>query len=248
MDADFPHKVLVVDDDPQVVDTIGELLENDSIKYLSANSGPDALKLIKKTKPPFSLIIADQRMEEMQGTQLLEQAKKISPDTQRFLLTASSDITIIINAVNKGAIQGYIQKPWETNQIRSAIASGLKHFEHCLENDKLLRLATDQNSKLYDLNCELMETATCHNNEIQALEKEIGALQAKIKELTPTQDITLPALIKLLDKETGQQDSVDTQKVQSVLDETIRSLYDRFNEIANRNGFEMPDMESDIEC
>ena len=58
------------------------------------------------------LLIADQRMPEMTGVQLLEKARELLPDSQRMLLTAFSDIQAVMDAVNRGQVNRYFVKPW----------------------------------------------------------------------------------------------------------------------------------------
>ncbi|MCF6246808.1 MAG: response regulator [Desulfobacula sp.] len=249
MEAEYQHKILVVDDDAQVAKIIGKQLEAEGVEVVLADSSESALKRINENQKPFSLIISDQRSDEMQdtmsttgtvGTEFLKQAKKITPDSQRFLLTACSDIGIIINAVNKGCIQRYISKPWDRNFLIKAVQHGLKRFERCLENDKLLGLAKTQNSKLYELNCELMEKTRAHNNESQKLKKEIERLESLIANLTCTGQIKQADVIDQIEDIIKNDTGIDTEKMTQLLFETIRILYDQFNEIATRNGFEMP--------
>ena len=153
MESEYQHKVLVVDDDEQVGKTIGLILQREKIEYVLADSGESALEEIKKTKKPFSLIIADQRLGGMEGTRFLEHTKELTPDSTRFLMTAYSETETLINAVNKGSVQRYIVKPCEAKDIAKAIKSGIKLYELFLDNKKLLILAKKQNAKLYDLNC-----------------------------------------------------------------------------------------------
>lgn len=243
MDADLPNKVLIVDDDSHVTNAIGKILEKKRIKYATAPSGTTALDKITSAEIPYALIIADQRMGDMKGTELLEQAKKICPDTQRFLLTAYSDIDVIINAVNHGSIQRYIQKPWNVKTLIPAIRAGLQQFGLSLENDKLLTLAKKQNAKLYTLNCELMEATTGRNNELLALEQEIETIQTRISELEDAGSITLPLVLESIENELSQDDEAGPERIEFVLSETILELYNRFTELAHQNGFEMPAME-----
>ncbi len=148
MESGYEHKVLIVDDEEQIGKVIGRFLETQKAEYIYVESGEKALKEIKRAKKPFSLIICDQRMQGMHGTDFLSYAKKISPDTIRFLMTAYSEMDTIINSVNHGEIQRYIAKPWKQDELTKYIREGLKQYEFFLENEKLVALAKKQNKKL----------------------------------------------------------------------------------------------------
>ncbi len=251
MEAEYQHKILVVDNDERMAKTIGKQLETEGLKVALTDCSQAALKQINETQKPFSIIISDQRSDEgpdSLGTEFLKQAKKITPDSQRFLLTACSDTQIIINAVNKGAIQRYIPKPWDHKLLIKAIQQGLNQFEHCLEHDKLLGLAKEQNSKLYDLNCEFMEKAKAHNSEQHTLKKEIKRLETLISDLKPTDKITLDDICSQIENSIKNDSDIDSEKMTQLFSETTRVLFKQFNEIAARNGFEMPLPKGSIPC
>lgn len=240
MSGGFRHKVLIVDEDHKNVKDVRDLLDKKGIKTVSAENGPAALKRIREAdKKPFSVIIADQRMEEMPGTQLLEHAKRLCPDTLRFLLTAYSDIETIMTAVNKGSIHQYIQKPWDPEQILAAVKKGFRQFEVSHENDNLLSLAKEQNAKLYDLNCELMETTKGLNNELVSIEKDIEAVQKQISRMTSKDALSLPDVISFIEKALNQIPDGESNQSELLLHETIRVLHEQLSEIANRSGFEL---------
>ncbi|MCK5099877.1 MAG: response regulator, partial [Desulfobacteraceae bacterium] len=148
----FDHTVLVVDDEEQVGKSLGRFLKSIGVKYVYMESGKLGLERMQAASKPFSLIISDQRMPGMTGAEFLEKAKAISPDTIRFLLTGYSEMDAITEAVNKGSIHKYISKPWDNKDFAEKIKSGLNQFELAMENDRLFKLAKDQNSKLYQLN------------------------------------------------------------------------------------------------
>lgn len=240
MEDGKPHKVLVVDDEALITRTISKICRVEKIKCIAADSGDAALEILQQAKTPFSIIITDQRMPGMKGTQLLEKARQISPDTQRFLITGFSEINTIIEAVNKGAIQQYIQKPWDHDSFIDAIHTGLRHFEDSMEHEKLLSLAKKQNAKLYDLNCQLMEETTTRDNEQKNLEEEIKDLEHQIEKLNSGKTADLSELTGQIENELGVEKTADPIPVQKLFYHTIRVLFDQFNDTANRNGFEMP--------
>lgn len=239
------HRVLVVDDEPSVGKAIGRILDTQKIKSIYVPSGEAGIEAITGSDQQFSLIICDQRMAGMQGTQFLAHAKEITPESIRFLTTGYSEMDTIINAVNKGAIQHYISKPWDTEDLVKKIQAGIARYEQYLESEQLSGLAKKQNAKLYDLNCELMEAATQHDNERKDLDSQIQALETELKEKTaqkpqgPSQ--VMANLQKFLEDRKASGKS-DAQKLSNELyAQTLHRLYDTFNDLALRNGIEMPD-------
>ena len=244
MESELGHRVLIVDDEAQVAKSISRILEMEKIETVAAISGSEGLEKIKTAPRPFSLIIADQRMPGMKGTQFLEEAKNISPDTVRFLITGYSQMETILHAVNRGAVQKYITKPWDPDELLSTIQSGIQLYEQLQENEKLLALAKRQNKQLYELNCELMELTKDHNKKLKVLDAEIELLKEKNgrgegKESGEKEEKGLDLLAQEVEKalgETPDQDALDT-----LFFHTVEKLFHDFNDLAQRNGFEMPE-------
>ncbi len=238
----FIHRVLIVDDDENVGKSIARILKRLKINFAYASSGNKALEKVQKASTPFSIIISDQRMPGMRGSEFLEQARKISPDTIRFLVTGYSDMDAVLEAINKGAIHRYISKPWDTKEFMNAIQEGLKQFELIIENEQLLRLAKDQNIKLYELNCELRKKTEAHQKNIENLNREIDKLekQIKIQADKTKEDNSLEEIEKLLKKE----NMLEQNKLNNLYVELLKELFEQFSDIAIRNGFEMPESDS----
>ncbi|MBU1341060.1 MAG: response regulator [Proteobacteria bacterium] len=246
MQSEYRHRVLVVDDDEQIGKTIGRILQTQNIESVFADSGESGLVKIEKTTPPFSIIISDQRMTGMTGIQFLEQAKKLTPDSIRFLLTGYLEMETLINAVNKGSIQRYIAKPWEHDDVVTAIRSGILLYEKILENENLLTLAKKQNAKLYELNCELMETTKGHNKQIHELDTAIDIIEKQIKALSSQKTINPEALLAEIENKVKEGAGIDFKKTEAFFTDTIKELYGQFTELAQRSGFEMPEMQGEI--
>jgi thioredoxin reductase (NADPH) len=108
-----------VDDDSQVVRAIERDLRQKYGKrfsILKAESGQEALKLVKKLKlrnEILALLLADQRMPQMSGVSLIEEVINIFPEAKRVLLTAYADTEAAIRSINKAKIDYYLMKPWD---------------------------------------------------------------------------------------------------------------------------------------
>ncbi|TGE03768.1 FAD-dependent oxidoreductase [Hymenobacter fodinae] len=111
--------ILVVDDDPQVLAAISRDLRREfrpDYRILSASSGPEALTTLDELRArgePLALVLADQRMPEVEGVEVLTHALALFPDAKRVLLTAYADTSAAIKAVNSAQLDYYLLKPWD---------------------------------------------------------------------------------------------------------------------------------------
>ena len=117
------RRILVVDDERDNLEVLAALLE-DEYQVAKAESGPAALELVEKG-PPFAIVISDQRMPGMTGIELLAEMEKRTPQTVRMMLTAYSDLGPLIAAVNDGCVYRFFLKPWNPDEMRSAIADAM---------------------------------------------------------------------------------------------------------------------------
>jgi thioredoxin reductase (NADPH) len=111
--------ILAVDDEPSVLAAVARDLRRgfgEHYRILRAGSGPDALELLNEMRrrgESLAMVVADQRMPGMEGTELLVKARQIYPDAKRVLLTAYADTQAAIAAINEVALDYYLLKPWD---------------------------------------------------------------------------------------------------------------------------------------
>ena len=118
MEAHRPA-ILAVDDEPTVLAAVARDLRRgfgDHYRILRAGSGPEALELLAELRrrgDPVAMLIADQRMPGMEGTEYLLEARKVYPEAKRVLLTAYADTEAAIAAINEVGLDYYLLKPWD---------------------------------------------------------------------------------------------------------------------------------------
>jgi thioredoxin reductase (NADPH) len=111
--------LLTVDDDPEVLRAIERDLRghySDRYRVMRANSGSAALNTLRELKArnnPVALLLADQRMPQMDGVHFLSEAMDLHPTAKRALLTAYADTNAAIEAINEARIHYYLMKPWD---------------------------------------------------------------------------------------------------------------------------------------
>ncbi len=117
------HSILIIDDDENVLRSLARLLR-DPEYGISCFSDP-AEALIHCTTRSFDLVLSDQRMPSMQGTEFFEQLAALQPETRRILISGYSDFSSVINAFNLGVIHKFVLKPWDNAQLKSLVAEQL---------------------------------------------------------------------------------------------------------------------------
>ena len=130
------ERVLCVDDKQEIVELLHRQLA-DTYRCEFATSGADALKLID-ANGPYAAIIADYSMPNMDGITLLGEVHQRAPDTVPIMLTAYGDIDVAIGALHQGNIFRFLRKPWETDELKNAIADALDQY-HLIINERRLR-------------------------------------------------------------------------------------------------------------
>ncbi len=126
MSAKFPEKILVVDDEPNLLNAIKRQLRG-RFNITTAEGGQQGLKVLKD-ESPFAIVISDMRMPEMNGIQFLREVTKKSPDSVRMMLTGNADIETAVHAVNDGNIFRFLTKPCKKEILEWAFESGIKQY------------------------------------------------------------------------------------------------------------------------
>ncbi len=231
------HKVLIVDDEEHVGKTIQRALTFAGIDWRYAETADAALEMMNNTRHVFSLILSDQRMPGMQGTEFLEVVKQISPDTVRFLLTAYSDMETITSSVNKGSVHRFILKPWDNDVLLDFISQGLKQFEAAMESDRLFSIAKKQNKELYRLDKALVETTRKCRRQIDKLNLQIKKIEKQIRAIPAPSEIKPEQVMLSLQSAASCGDDFDLKKFDALYAGCLRMICLDFDELAEQSGF-----------
>lgn len=135
-------KMLVVDDEPDNLDLLYRTFRRD-FNVLKAESGMQALEVLA-TEGEVAVIISDQRMPEMKGTEFLSKTVPQFPDTVRIILTGFTDIEDLVDAINSGQVYKYITKPWDPNELKAVVQRATETYEVLKQRTEELRRAQAQ--------------------------------------------------------------------------------------------------------
>ncbi len=131
MPAEAPTErptVLVVDDEPDILKLLEYTLKEE-YEVLTAEGGMRGLEILRERD--VALILADQRMPGMSGSEFLERSLLIRPKAVRMVLTGYTDINYAIEAINQGKVYLYLTKPWEDSDLRLKVKHAVQ--VHVLE-------------------------------------------------------------------------------------------------------------------
>ena len=108
----------------------------------TVTSGQEALQLLEVEE--FPIVISDQRMDGISGSELLAQVRVKYPDSIRILLTAHSDFEAVISAINEGQIARFVRKPWDRDEMLSLLEESSRLYWKTRENRALTQLFVQQ--------------------------------------------------------------------------------------------------------
>lgn len=178
-DAPPPLALLFVDDEPSILSSLKRLFRPHGYRIHTADSGEEGLETLEREA--IDLVISDMRMPEMDGATFLEQVRQRWPHVVRLLLTGYSDLDSTVNAINRGEIYRYINKPWDDNDIVLTVreALHLKRLEG--ENTRLTDELQASNEELRKLNAALEEKVASRTADLQKALKLVQLSNNKLK-------------------------------------------------------------------
>lgn len=134
MEASPKPKVLYVDDEEHNLNSFKAAFRREFEIY-TALSAKEGFKVLEEHEIP--VLITDQRMPEVLGTELLAEVVQKYPDQMRILLTGFSDMDALKDAVNRGQIYKYLQKPWDNEELKSTIQTAANIYQLKKEQKEL---------------------------------------------------------------------------------------------------------------
>ncbi|MDE3011204.1 MAG: response regulator [Pseudomonadota bacterium] len=132
---DLPGTLLLVDDDPGTLQALQSLLRHDSYHVLIARSTQDALA--RMADQVVDVVVSGHHTPQLDGVDFLRRARQLHPETVRMVLSASTDLASVTEAINEGAICKFLSKPWDDSFLRASI---VECFARKAISDENLRL------------------------------------------------------------------------------------------------------------
>ncbi len=167
-------QILIVDDEENVLKVLSRILGEDYIVH-AASSGKAALDILQAT-PEIALIVSDQRMPVMTGTEFLNRSININPDCIRIILTGYTDVKDLIESINAGRVFQYVTKPFEADDLRIIIKRGVDFYFQSRE----LELANKQIQQAYE-SLKSAQEQLIRSEKMSMLGKLMGSIAHEIR-------------------------------------------------------------------
>ncbi|MEG3895027.1 MULTISPECIES: response regulator [unclassified Microcoleus] len=166
-------KILIVDDEPDNLDLLYRTFHRD-YKVLRAESGPAALEILAK-QGEVAVIISDQRMPKMSGTEFLSLTAAQYPDVIRIILTGYTDVEDLVEAINAGKVFKYVTKPWDAQELKTLVSQAVDTHNLLKARTNELRRALSQESLLYAVT-NTIRSALNYQQMLQRIVESVGQM------------------------------------------------------------------------
>jgi ActR/RegA family two-component response regulator len=121
------HSLLLLDDEENILSALNRVLRRDGYRIFTATSVGQALDILARNN--VEVILSDQRMPEISGTEFLSMVKEMYPNTVRMMLSGYTDLAAVTEAINRGAIYKFLIKPWNDEDLRTQIREAFRMHE-----------------------------------------------------------------------------------------------------------------------
>ncbi|MBD2169173.1 response regulator [Calothrix membranacea FACHB-236] len=223
--ANSKPKILVVDDEPDNLDLLYRTFYRE-YKVLRATSGPAALDLLAQ-EGEVSVIISDQRMPIMSGTEFLSLTATQYPDIIRIILTGYTDVEDLVEAINAGKVFKYVTKPWEAEELKGVVRQALDTHNVLKARTRELTRTLRQESLLNTVT-NTIRSALDYRQILQTIVDTVGhMLEVDVCLLRPFQDEQLVDEGFIYQKAQEEAKEVEAEQ-QTQPNETVKSSSSSF--------------------
>ncbi len=157
MSAQTKHCLLIVDDEPNVCDSVHDLLRRE-FRVLKANSAEEGYRLMQQEE--VHIVMSDQRMPQISGVELLTKVKSRYPQAIRMLFTGFADLESIVAAINQGHVFQFVKKPLQPEELEAAVRQAAVEYERLTlaaeERERLQAVIENLQSRMSALEHEIL--------------------------------------------------------------------------------------------
>jgi CheY-like chemotaxis protein len=157
--------ILAVDDEKSILNSLRRSLRKEPYKVFTAESGAEGLEVLAENA--IQMVVSDQRMPNMSGTEFLSKVKKLYPDTIRVVLSGYAEAEAIVDSINRGEVYRFIGKPWDEDDLKTIIKQGLAHYNLVIQNRQLSEQTKQQLVELERLNVLLSASVEERTQSLQ---------------------------------------------------------------------------------
>jgi signal transduction histidine kinase len=171
--------VLFLDDEQNVLNSISRLFVDEPYGVAVASSFEEAMAVMARER--IKVVLSDQRMPVISGTEFLRRIKTQYPDAVRILFTAYAELSATEAAINVSQVYRFIHKPWNPDELKAAVAGAIHYFDIVMENQRLFEETKVKNEELNLANCKLKVLYDVQKEFSSTLSHELRTPLASIK-------------------------------------------------------------------
>ncbi|MGC8867981.1 MAG: response regulator, partial [Elusimicrobiales bacterium] len=184
----MPSKLLIVDDDAHLRETLKDLLEMEGYEVFEAASGAEAMSMVASDF--FHIILMDFNLTDKTGIEVIKDIRKLNKDSQILMMTAHASLDTAVKAIQE-SVYDFLIKPVDFNYLKNAIRRAEDKLRLEQENERLLNVLKEQNKELDRLNnmkSKFLSMASHDlSNALMTLQISFEMLAASIKNTTDDQ-------------------------------------------------------------
>jgi response regulator RpfG family c-di-GMP phosphodiesterase len=184
------RSVLFVDDEEHILSSLKRLLRKEPYRFLSATGGEEGLRVLAEN-PDVQMVVTDQRMPGMCGTEFLARVRALYPDTVRIVLSGFAEASAIVDAINQGEVYRFIGKPWDDENLKATFRQCLQHYDIMLENRRLNEQSARQLEQLENLNHLLESSVEERTRSLSFSQEVLDTLPVAVLGISQEEEIML---------------------------------------------------------
>ena len=197
---DTKHTVLCVDDEQNIQQSLKRLLRKEDYRLLTVLNGAEGLKILEEND--VQVVIADQRMPQMSGTEFLTIVKERDPEAIRIVLSGYTDVDSITESVNKGNIYKFFLKPWNDESLKMEISQALDQYDLIKANRELYLMILERNEELKTINENLESLVQERTKELEIQNQALELAQAVVEDVPiPVIGVSAEGMIVLMNQQ-----------------------------------------------
>lgn len=182
--------VLFVDDEEHILTSLKRLLRKEPYKVFTAVGGEAGLEVLLEN-PGIQMVVSDQRMPGMCGTEFLAKVKESNPDTVRIVLSGFAEASAIVDAINEGEVYRFIAKPWVDDDLKVTFRQCLEHYDIVQENRRLQKQTQDQLVQLKNLNTRLESSVDKQSRSLSFSQEVLDTLPLIVMGISQEEEVVL---------------------------------------------------------
>jgi PAS domain S-box-containing protein len=207
--------ILYLDDERENLDGFRFNFRKEYNIFLAGNTN-EAFDIIRENQ--IKVVLSDNKMPDMLGTDFFELLSTSNPDIVRILVTAFADTEAAMQAINKGKVYRFITKPWNKNELKIAIENAFETFDLRTQNLALIDNLSRKNFELEDLNFKMR----IEISEKQKAEEELSAHKTNLEEIVELRTKEIAKINEELNKYQGELEEIVRQRTQQLHESELR--------------------------